>query len=145
MGNHYLLELDGTGSFSSNKIKSDSCLTKTNKQIGEVTYYQQVVGAALVHQDFKEIIPLAPEIVSPQDGDSSNDCERNAIRRWLPRFRNYHPNFKVIVIEDALSANAPTIQDLQEHHMHYILLEVEPGSHNFLFSGLFSACSWKND
>ncbi len=138
LGNHYLLALDGTGSFSSNKIKSDSCQTKTNKQTGEVTYYQQVVGAALVHPDFNEVIPLAPEIVSPQDGDSKNDCERNAVRRWLPKFRNDHPNLKVIVIEDALSANAPHIQDLQEHHMHYIL-GVKPGSHDFLYSQVCSA------
>lgn len=138
LGNHYLLALDGTGSFSSNKIKSDSCQTKINKKTGEVTYYQQVVGAALVHPDFKEVLPLAPEMVSPQDGDNKNDCERNAVRRWLPKFRNDHPNLKVIVTEDALSANAPHIKDLQEHHMHYIL-GVKPGSNEFLYSHVYSA------
>jgi len=41
----YLLALDGTGYFSSNKVHCDSCLEKKNKQTGEVTYQHQMLGA----------------------------------------------------------------------------------------------------
>ena len=32
------------------------------------TYYQQMLGAAIVHPNFKEVIPLAPEFIIKQDG-----------------------------------------------------------------------------
>ncbi|MBL4775719.1 MAG: hypothetical protein JKY87_06660 [Mariprofundus sp.] len=49
----YLLSLDGTGSFSSEKLSSASCMVKKSRS-GKTTYYQQVLGAAIVHPDFKE-------------------------------------------------------------------------------------------
>lgn len=138
LGKHYIIALDGTGSFSSQKIKSDNCQVKTNKNTGEITYYQQVVGAAIIHPDLNEVIPLAPEMVSPQDGYNKNDCEQNAIKRWLPKFRNDHPYLNTIVVEDALSSNAPHIQDLNYYNMHYIL-GVKPGNHDYLYSHIYSA------
>lgn len=64
----YLLSLDGTGYFSSKKNFSDNCLEKVSKKTGESTYYQQMLGAAIVHPNFKEVIPLAPEFIIKQDG-----------------------------------------------------------------------------
>src|SRR5208282_5273587 len=76
--------------------------------------------ATLVHPDLKVVIPLAPEPIIQQDGQTKNDCERNSTRRWLKRFRQEHPHLPVIVVEDALSANAPHLRDLREaralHH-----------------------------
>ncbi len=103
---HYLLSLDGTTYFSSSKIHCSSCLEKHHRN-GSVTYSHQLLGATLVHPDLKEVIPLAPEPIIQQDGQAKNDCERNATRRWLKRFRQEHPHLPVIVVEDALSANAP--------------------------------------
>ena len=74
---YYLLSLDGTGSFGSEKLSSASCMIK-NKSNGKTLYYQQVLGAALVHPDSRVVIPLAPEMIIPQDGATKNDCERNA-------------------------------------------------------------------
>jgi len=56
-----------------------------------------------------------------QDGNTKNDCEKNASRRFLKRFRKDHPKLKVIMVEDALSSNAPHIKDLEKHDMKYIL------------------------
>ena len=56
----YLLSLDGTGYFSSHKTHCASCMEKVSKN-GEVTYYHQMLGAAIVHPDLKEVIPLMPE------------------------------------------------------------------------------------
>ena len=131
---HYLLSLDGTTYFSSSKIHCSSCLEKHHRN-GSVTYSHQLLGATLVHPDLKEVIPLAPEPIIQQDGQAKNDCERNATRRWLKRFRQEHPHLPVIVVEDALSANAPHLRDLREAGAHYII-GVKPGDHAFLFEHL---------
>jgi len=134
---HYLLSLDGTGYFSSSKIHCPACLEKRHRG-GGVTYSHQVLGATLVHPDLKEVIPLAPEPIINQDGHTKNDCERNATRRWLKRFRQEHPRLLVIVVEDALSSNAPHLDDLREANVHYII-GVKPGDHAFLFQHLRDA------
>ena len=128
----YLLCLDGTGFFSSKKLHSDICLEKVNKKTGEVTYYLQMLGAAIVHPDFKEVIPLAPEFIQKQDGQTKNDCERNAAKRFFEKLRKDHPHLPLIVTEDGISSNAPHIREAQRHNLHYIL-GVKEGDHCFLF------------
>jgi len=88
---------------------------------GSVSYYHQMLGAAIVHPDFSEVIPLPPEFIHCQDGQTKNDCERNAARRWLTRFRVDHPQLPIIVIEDGLSSNAPHVRDLRDAGCHFIL------------------------
>ena len=132
MDDCYLLNLDGTGYFSSSTLYSDACMEKVNRKTGKVTYYLQAVGAAIVHPHFKEVIPLCPEIIRKQDGETKMDCERNAIKRWLKKFRRDHPHLHVIVNEDSLSSNAPHIRDLEQYNCHYILGAKE-GDHKFLF------------
>jgi hypothetical protein len=127
----YLLSLDGTGYFSSSKVHCPSCMEKTSRS-GKVTYSHQMLGAAIVHPDFKEVIPLMPEPIIKQDGETKNDCERNAAKRFLDKLRRDHPHLKLIVIEDGLSSNAPHIRALQDHHVRYIL-GVKEGDHGFLF------------
>lgn len=134
---HYLLSIDGTGSFSSSTLKSDSCSVKKHRN-GTETYYQQVLGAAIVHPDFQEVIPLCPEMIQRQDGATKNDCERNAARRLLPKVREDHPRLKLIVIEDGLSSNGPHIKDLKEHNMRFIL-GAKPGDHPLMFDSLSAA------
>ncbi len=131
MEDSYLLNLDGTGFFSSKTLYSDACMEKRSAK-GEVTYYLQAVGAALIHPDFKEVLPLCPEIIRKQDGVTKMDCERNAIRRLLGKLRQDHPHLKFIVNEDALAANAPHIEDLEKYDLRYIL-GVKEGGHKFLF------------
>jgi hypothetical protein len=48
MNRCYLISIDGTGYFSSNKIHCDSCCMKTNSKTGEITYQHQMLGAASV-------------------------------------------------------------------------------------------------
>ena len=127
----YLVALDGTSYFSSKTIHCPSC-TVTNHRGGSVTYSHQLLGAAIVHPDFKEVIPLMPEPIIKQDGSVKNDCERNAAHRWLEKLRQDRPYLKVIVVEDALSSNAPHLRDLRKAKAHFIL-GVKPGDHTFLF------------
>ena len=137
LGGNYLISLDGTGYFSSCKIHCDSCLEKHHRN-GSITYSHQLLGAALVHPDLKEVIPLAPEPIIQQDGHTKNDCERNASRRWLQQFRREYPRLPVIIVEDALSSNAPHLADLRAANVHYII-GVKPGDHAFLFRHLHDA------
>ena len=129
----YLLNLDGTGYFSSTKRHSPACNEKVDSETGEVTsYYMQILGAAIVHPDYKEVIPICPEPINKQDGMKKNDCERNAAKRFLADLRREHPHLPLIINEDALSSNAPHIADLEKHNLHYIL-GVKEGDHTFLF------------
>lgn len=134
---HYLLALDGTGIFSSEKICSDSCMKK-NKRNGQVEYYQQMLGGVFVHPDQKVVIPTCPEMIVQQDGATKGDCERNAAKRYLEDFRREHPHFKVIVTEDSLSSNVPHIEELMRHDLRYIL-GVKKGDHAFLFEHIAGA------
>lgn len=127
----YLVALDGVEYFCSTKVHCGHCLTRQHH--GQTYYYHQMLGAVLVHPDFPEVIPLAPEPILRQDGQDKNDCERNAARRWLQRFRRDHPHLPVIITEDALSSNAPHIRDLQAARCHF-LLGVKRGDHAYLFA-----------
>ena len=133
----YLLLLDGTGYFSSQKVHCPSCQVKEHKS-GVVTYEHQMLGAVIAHPDLKAVIPLAPEPIQKQDGSTKNDCERNAARRLLAKIRREHPRLKLIVVEDGLASNAPHVQDLIEYDMHFIL-GVKPGDHAFLFAQVEAA------
>jgi len=129
---HYLVSVDGSGYFSSKKVHCEACLARKNSQTGEISYHHQVLAGAIVHPDQKTVIPLAPEGIIKQDGVEKNDCERNAAKRFVAQLRADHPDEPFIIIEDALSANAPHIRELQKHNLRFIL-GVKEGDHAFLF------------
>ena len=134
---HYLLALDGTGYFSSQQIHCASCLERHHRN-GTITYAHQMLGVALIHPDRREVIPLMPEPIVKHDGTEKNDCERNAAKRLIVKLRQDHPHLKLIVTEDSLSSNAPHIQVLHDHNLHYIL-GVKEGDHAHLFEQVAAA------
>src|SRR6266404_5241524 len=134
---YYLLALDGTGYFSSQTIHCASCLQKAHRN-GSITYYHQLLGAAILHPDCRAVIPLMPEPIIKQDGTEKNDCERNAAKRFIAKLRQDHPHLKFIITEDSLSSNAPHIETLHDHGCHYIL-GVKEGDHAYLFKQVQAA------
>jgi hypothetical protein len=134
---YYLVALDGTEYFSSKTIHCASCLHRVHRN-GLQTYYHQMLGAAIIHPDVREVIPLMPEPIVKQDGTAKNDCERNAAKRFLVTLRQDHPHLKFIVTEDSLSSNAPHIETLHAHSLHYIL-GVKEGDHAYLFQQVQAA------
>ena len=134
---HYLVALDGTGYFSSPTIHCASCLQKVHRN-GSITYAHQMLGAALIHPDFRAVIPLMPEPIIKQDGTEKNDCERNAAKRFIAKLRQDHPHLKFIITEDSLSSNAPHIETLHDHSCHYSLGGKE-GDHAYLFKQVQAA------
>jgi hypothetical protein len=97
-----------------------------------------MLGAALIHPDKREVIPLMPEPIVQQDGTEKNDCERNAAKRLIVKLRQDHPHLKLMVTEASLSSNAPHLQVLQDHNLHYIL-GVKEGDHASLFEHVAAA------
>jgi hypothetical protein len=128
---YFLLSGDGTGHFSSSKVSCPCCCQKHHSN-GTITYYHQMFGVCIVHPDKRNVIPLCPEPILNADGNSKNDCEKNASKRFLENFRREHPHLKAILVEDGLSSNAPNIRLIEEHNLKYILV-AKPGDHQFLF------------
>lgn len=120
-GDHYLVSVDGTGVFSSNSVHCDHCCIKNHRN-GTITYHHQILAAALVHPDQKVVFPFAPEPIMKTDGAKKNDCERNALKRWVKDFRREHPHLKVITLLDGLSANEPCISLLKAEALSFIIV-----------------------
>jgi hypothetical protein len=139
----YLLLNDGTGFFSSKKIHCDNCCEKHHKKDGSTTYYHQILGAAIAHPDYKEVIPICPEPIMKEDGSTKNDCERNAAERLLRDFRREHPHLPVIVVEDALSSNGPHLKLLKELNMSFISV-LKPDGNKSLFDWI-DGFDWGKD
>ena len=130
---YYLLSNDWTWFFSSNTVHCKNCMEKNNSKTWKVEYYHQFLWSCIVYPGMKTVIPLWPEPIMKQDGNNKNDCERNASKRYLKRFRKDHPHLKVIMTEDGLASNAPHIQDLKNHNIRYILW-AKKWDHKFLFN-----------
>ncbi len=81
---HLLVALDGTEYFCSAKI-SRSNGSRRKRGDGAVEYHHNMVTAALVTPGHARAIPLAPEVVVPQDGQEKQDCEsRRRGAGWPP-------------------------------------------------------------
>ncbi len=120
MDGHYLLSVDGTGQYTSNTVKCANCCIKNHKN-GKKTYYHNMLAAALVHPEHKEVFPFVPEAITKQEDTSKNDCEQRAAERLLTSLRREHPHLKLIVLEDALYATAPHISMLKDLKMSFII------------------------
>jgi len=79
-----------------------------------------------------------PEPIVKHDGTDKNDCERNAAKRFIAKLRRDHPHLQFIITEESLSSNAPHIETLQDHGLHYIL-GVKEGDHAYLFKQVQAA------
>jgi hypothetical protein len=117
---HSVLALDGTEYLSSQTIHWASCLHRVHRN-GSLTYCHQILGAAIIHPDWRAVIPLMPEPIVKPDGTTKNACERHAAKRLIAKLRQDQPHLKWIVTEDRLSANAPHIATLHAHGLHSIL------------------------
>lgn len=136
-GAEYLIvSSDGVQHFSSKKVSCPCCLTKTHKD-GSTTYHHNMLCAALVHPDKREVFLLDVEPIIQLDGNEKNDCERNAAKRLLAnmskRYQKYQKKYNFLLVEDALYSNAPHIEGLQNNQYSYIL-NVKPDGHKTLFA-----------
>ncbi len=130
LGDYYLISMDGSGYFSSDKISCPGCLWKESKR-GEVRYEHQIVQAALMRPGRREVMPLAPEAILNGDGKEKQDCEIEAGKRLIKKIRRAHPKLKAIIVADSLHSKQPFIEDLNRERMSYILV-AKPEDHKIL-------------
>lgn len=112
MPGKYLITIDGSEYFSSEKIHCPGCLEKSSKKSGKLRYHHQILQASLVHPGKKQIIPLSPEAISNTDGADKQDCEINAGKRLIKKIRVSHPKLGIIIVGDGLYSKQPFIEDL---------------------------------
>ena len=126
----YLMPVDGSEYFSSEKISCPSCLVKKPKK-GQARYHHQILQAVIVHPSNKQVIPLAPEPIQNTDGTKKQDCEINAGKRLIKKIRKTHPKLKIIFVGDGLYSKQPFIDDLNKANMSFILV-AKPSDHKVL-------------
>ena len=127
---HYWVALDGTGYCSSTTIHGDSCRQHEHRN-GSVTDDHQLLAAAIIHPDVREVIPLMPEPIVQPDGTKKHAGERHAAKRFITTRRQDHRHLQCIMTADALSANAPHMETLHDDGCHAIL-GVQQGDHAYV-------------
>ena len=85
------------------------------------------------------MIPLAPEAIVRQDGFTKNDCEKNAIKRFLAHSKREHPHLKFVILLDGLHADKPTIELIKSYGWHYIIV-AKDGNHVPLIEATNALC-----
>jgi len=128
---HYLIALDGSQYFSSEKINCPSCLTYKGSK-SKLRYSHQILQAVMLCPNMRQVIPLAPEPIIKADGHDKNDCERNAGKRLIGKIRAAHPKLKIMITGDGLYSNQPFIDVLKAHGISFVLV-AKPTDHKVLF------------
>ena len=69
----YLISMDGSEYFRSQAICCSHCLHSSSSKKSD-EYYHQILQATVVHPDKRQVLPLAPEFIRNDDGQSKQDC-----------------------------------------------------------------------
>jgi hypothetical protein len=127
---YYVVSMDGSEYFSSDKIHCSGCLKKETKK-GKIWYEHQIVQAALMHPGKRQVFPLVSEEVKNTDGRDKQDCEIEAGKRLVKKLRGSHFKLKIILVGDSLYSKQPFMEGLSEEGMRYVLV-VKEDDHKLL-------------
>lgn len=128
---YVIVSIDGVEHFSSTKIHCPHCTRRTHRN-GVVSYHHAGLAAVLINPALSEVFPLDFEPILRPDGAAKNDCERNAAKRLCTALDEQYGDVAILLVEDALYANAPHIQQITGYGWKYVL-NVKPDSHKSLF------------
>ena len=131
LGGRYLIALDGTEYFCSQKLSCPHCLTRKRAN-GKTESYHTLLAATVVAPGHKRILPLFPEFIAAQDGAEKQDCERNAVKRWHARHADRLRTLRPVYLADDLFACTPVITMLAGKGDDF-LFTCKPGSHKALY------------
>jgi hypothetical protein len=129
-----LVALDGTEYFSSQKIHCKHCCSRTHKN-GAVTYFHSAILPVIVAPGQSEVISLAPEYITPQDGHEKQDCEIAAAKRWITAHAEELSGQPVTLLGDDLYSHQPMCQSCEDAGMNFIFTCL-PESHPALYDWL---------
>jgi len=130
VGGTLLCSLDGTRFFSSQKIKCANCTVHVHDE--QEYYSHMVLAAVLVAPGKKHVITLDPEFITPQDGHDKQDCEQQAIKRWVNRNAERFAPWKATILTDDLHSHEPLCELLKKHKLHFIMT-CKTDSHKALY------------
>ena len=127
----------GSRYFSSESVHCAHCLTTTKN--GTTRYHHDILQAAIVHPDQRQVLPLAPEFVRNSDADGGNyrkqDCEITAGYRMLARLRADYPRMAAIIVADSLYSKQPCVEQVTAKRFSFLLV-AKPGDHKSLYQDL---------
>ncbi len=127
LGGRVLVALDGTEHFCSRKLKCEQC-SHRRRSDGGTEHFHSFLGASLVAPGHRQVLPLPPEFIVPQDGAEKQDCERNAAKRWLAAHGPAMAAYRPIYLGDDLFACQPIVSAIQQAGGSFILT-CKPSSH----------------
>lgn len=126
-----LIALDGSEHYCSRKLHCPQCSTRKRSD-GGIEYFHSFLGAVIVAPGRSIALPLPPEFVRPQDGAEKQDCERNAVQRWLKRVGPSVASMYPVYLGDDLHSRQPTCQDVIDAGGSFIFV-CKPSSHKTLY------------
>jgi hypothetical protein len=129
-----LMPFDGLNYFSSHKLHCDKCNQQKHRD-GTITYSHTMVTSVLVHPGKREVLPLPPEFIEPQDGHKKQDCELAAAKRWLEIHGKKYSSLGIIVLGDDLYCHQPFCEAVQGAGYDFIFV-CKPESHKSLYEDL---------
>src|SRR5687767_6305494 len=91
------------------------------------TDYPKLSDAVVVHPAQSEVFPLDFEPILREDGAQKNDCERSAAKRLCQALGERYHDLSILLVEDALFANAPHLRQITGYGWRYVL-NVKPDS-----------------
>jgi hypothetical protein len=124
-----LIALDATWYFSSQSrnvcCPNCSCIQHTD---GKTTHFHSAITPVIVSPGHRQVVPLRPEFILPQDGQVKQDCEINAAKRWLSAHAQRYSTGNATVLGDDLYARQPFCRQVLLHGFHF-LFTCKPASH----------------
>lgn len=127
----FLVALDGTDTFRSEKISCPCCQQQTLKN-GKVLHRHTAVTPVIVAPGETKVVPLPPEFVQPQDGSDKQDCEVNAGKRWLARWANTYAPWGVTLLGDDLYCHQPFCEAATTAGFDFLFV-CKPDSHSLVY------------
>jgi hypothetical protein len=129
-----LVALDGTQYYSSQKIKCECCSSRQHAN-GKVTYYHSAILPVIVAPGQSQVISLAPELITPQDGHEKQDCEVEAAKRWIEKHASKMKGHQITLLGDDIYSRQPMCEGIIAAEMNFIFTCL-PESHVHLYESL---------
>lgn len=129
-----LIALDGTDYHNSKHIHCENC-NITNHRNGTTTYSHKAILPVLVAPGNNTVLSLEPEFITPQDGHNKQDCEHEAVKRWLKKYRTHYSLLGGTILGDDLLCDQPICLAIKDAGFNFILVCL-PDSHKTLYSFL---------
>ena len=126
-----LIAVDGTEYFRSQKISCPHCQTRKRSN-GKVESYHSMLAATVVAPGQSKVVPLSPEFIVKQDGAEKQDCERNAVKRWLMKHGARLKPLRPVYLGDDLFACQSVVERISDNGDDFIFTCKET-SHKALY------------